>query len=254
MSDYGDEMPPPEAEGLDRPSDNEDALDDTAKEFNDPPGTLPVLNTADVDSDDESLLSEVDEAQFANFDPSAVQVAPDLDTLNKTIKVTKRKRADGDEPRPKKKKEGTREKIKKNRRRADSDDGFSGGEQLDGKRSRKSKSGTDGEKVKKRAVVPEINEDDLTPEERRRRALDRAMDAAIKKSSGKRMKRGDIVSIGTHMLRFPANTIRILKQWPMTRSLRCAIEWSLPHLLMLMQSALENPPLQSSFSYLRLLL
>lgn len=193
MSDYGEEMPPPEAEGLDRPSDNDDALDDTAREFNDPPGAL--LNGVDDDSDDESLLSEVDEAQFADFDPSAVQVAPDLDTLNKAIKVTKRKRADGDEPRPKKKKEGTREKIKKNKRRADSDDGFSGGEQLDGKRSRKYKSGADGEKVKKRVVVPEINEDDLSPEERRRRALDRAMDAAIKKSSGKRIKRGDIVSI-----------------------------------------------------------
>lgn len=49
--------------------------------------------------------------------------------------------------------------------------------------------------MKKRVVVPEINEDDLPPEERRRRALDRAMDAAIKKSSGKRIKRGDIVSI-----------------------------------------------------------
>lgn len=193
MSDYGDKRPPPEAEGLDRPSDNDDALDDTAQEFNNPPGTLPV-NTAD-DSDDESILSEVDEAQFADFDPSAVQVAPDLDTLNKAIKVTKRKRLDGDEPRPKKKKEGTREKIKKNKRRADSDDGFSGGEQLDGKRSRKSKPGADGEKVKKRVVVPEINEDELPPEERRRRALDRAMDAAIKKSSGKRVKRGDIVCV-----------------------------------------------------------
>jgi transcription factor SPN1 len=192
MSDYGDERPPLEAEGLDRPSDNDDALDNTAQEFNDPSGTRSV--NAEDDSDDESLLSEVDEAQFADFDPSAVQVAPDLDTLNKAIKVTKRKRADGDEPRPKKKKEGTREKIKKNKRRADSDDGFSGGEQLDGKRSRKSKPGAEGEKVKKRVVVPEVNEDDLPPEERRRRALDRAMDAAIKKSSGKRVKRGDIVS------------------------------------------------------------
>jgi transcription factor SPN1 len=248
MSDYGDDMPPPEAEGLDRPSDNGDALDDNAKEFNDPPGAL-QRHTEDIDSDDESLLSEVDEAQFANFDPSAVQVAPDLDTLNKTIKVTKRKRADGDEPRPKKKKEATREKIKKNRRRADSDDGFSGGEQLDGKRSRKSKSGADGEKIKKRVIVPEINEDDLTPEERRRRALDRAMDAAIKKSSGRRVKRGDVVSARKRVLRFLAYTCRILKRWPMTRSWKCVIVWSLPHLLMPMLSTPENPPLQSSSYY-----
>ena len=131
MSNSGDEKPPLDAEGLDRPSDNDDQLDDTAEEFNDPPNSLPI-NPAD-DSDDESLLSEVDEAQFADFDPSAVQVAPDFETLQSAIKVSKRKRTDGDESRSKKRKEGTRERIKKNRRRRDSDEGFSGGEQIDGK-------------------------------------------------------------------------------------------------------------------------
>ena len=191
MSDYGDDMPPPEAEGLDRPSDNDDQLDDTAEEFNDPPGTLPI-NVAD-DSDDESLLSEVDEAQFADFDPSAVQVAPDFDTLQSAIKVSKRKRTDGDESRPKKRKEATREKVKKNRRRRDSDDGFSGGEQIDGKRVRKAGLGTEGERVRRKPAEEAIDEEQLPPEERRRRALDRAMDAALKKSSMKRARRGEIV-------------------------------------------------------------
>ena len=194
MSDFGDDMPPPEAEGLDRPSDNEDLLDDTAAEFRDPRSALPG-NTAD-DSDDDSLLSEVDEAQFADFDAAAVQVAPDFETLNRTIKVSKRKRVDGEEPRPKKRKEGTREKIKKNRRRRDSDDGFSGGEEVEGKRSRKTKSGGDGEKARRRPAVEEIDEETLSPEERRRRALDRAMDAAIKKSNTKRIRKGEIVSSG----------------------------------------------------------
>lgn len=190
MSDYGDDRPPADAEGLDRPSDNEDQLNDLDDEFDEPSREAPV--NAD-DSDDESLLSEVDEAQFADFDPTAVQVAPDFDTLNKTIKVKKRKRVDGEESVPKKKKEKTREKTRKNRRRRDSDEGFSGGEEIDGKRSRKSKGG-DGEKRTRPAQI-EVNDEDLTPEERRRRALDRAMDAAVKKSSGKRIRKGEIVSL-----------------------------------------------------------
>ncbi|EXJ92010.1 hypothetical protein A1O3_00560 [Capronia epimyces CBS 606.96] len=187
MSDYGDERPPADAEGLDRPSENEDQLDDLNDEFNDPSKTV---QPDPDDSDDESLLSEVDEAQFADFDPTAVQVAPDFDTLNKAIHVKKRKRTDGEDVTPKKKKERTRERTRNNRRRQDSDDGFSGGEEIDGKRSRKS-TAADGERKPRPARI-EINEDDLTPEERRRRALDRAMDAAVKKSSGKRIRKGEI--------------------------------------------------------------
>jgi transcription factor SPN1 len=191
MSDYGDDHPPADAEGLDRPSENEDQLDDLDNEFDEPSR---AAQAGLDDSDDESLLSEVDEAQFADFDPTAVQVAPDFDTLNKAIKVTKRKRADGEEEAPKKKKERTREKVRKNQRRQDSDEAFSGGEEVDGKRVRKPKG--DGEKRVK-PVRPEINDEDFTPEERRRRALDRAMDAAVKKSSGKRIRKGEIVSLGT---------------------------------------------------------
>jgi transcription factor SPN1 len=186
--DMRQDLPPPEAEGDDRPSDNEDKLNDLSEEFQDPQPPPPT----GLDSDDESLLSEVDEAQFADFDPSAVQVAPDFDTLNKAGKIKKRQRPDGEEA-PKKKKERTREKVKKHRRRRDSDEGFSGGEEIEGKRSRKSKNGGNAERRKPAQI--EINEADLPPEERRRRALDRAMDAAVKKSTMRRVKKGEIVSL-----------------------------------------------------------
>lgn len=192
MSDSGDEQPPPDVGGDDRPSETEDQIDDLDDRF-DEPKTNGGAEDDGGDSDDESLLSEVDEAQFADFDASAVQVAPDFDTLTRSIKVSKRKRVDGEEPEPKKRKEKTREKVKKNRRRHDSDDGFSGGEEVEGKR-RRTGGATNGEK-KPKNVRPEINEDDLTPEERRRRALDRAMDAAVKKSASKRIRKGEIVSI-----------------------------------------------------------
>lgn len=204
MSDYGSNAPPPEALGDDRPSDNEDALDDTSPEFNDPPSNLPgTASMDDLDeSDDDSVLSEVDEAQFADFDATTVQIAPDLETLNKAIKVSKRKRPEGeDAAKPKKRKEGTREKIKKNRRKADSDDGFSMGEEIEGKRARKSKPSTEGTKErKKRPVEDEINDQDLPPEERRRRALDRAMDAALKKSTARRVRKGEIVRSGVRFV------------------------------------------------------
>jgi transcription factor SPN1 len=190
MSDYGSNDPPPDALGDDRPSDNEDALDDTANEFAEPASARPTVDGAD-DSDDESLLSEVDEAQFADFDATAVQVAPDLETLSKHIKASKRKRPEG-EAAPKKKKEG-REKLRRSRKRADSDDGFSGGEEIEGKRARKSKGGDGVPKERRRRVEEDINEEHLTPEERRRRALDRAMDAALKRPSMRRARKGEDV-------------------------------------------------------------
>jgi transcription factor SPN1 len=167
-------------------------VDDTANGASKATSFHPNPATVD-DSDDESLLSEVDEAQFADFDATAVQVAPDLETLSKHIKPSKRKRVEGDIP--KRKKEGRREKIKRSKRREDSDDGFSGGEELEGKRARRSK-GTDGasrEKKRRAPVVEAVNEDHLTPEERRRRALDRAMDAALKRPTARRGRKGYIV-------------------------------------------------------------
>ncbi|KAJ5902100.1 Transcription factor IIS N-terminal [Penicillium taxi] len=71
-------------------------------------------NNDDEISDDESFLSEVDEAQFDNFDPENVDLEDrplpiDEDNL-KLIGRHKRKRADGDEGTSRRKKEGRRPK------------------------------------------------------------------------------------------------------------------------------------------------
>jgi transcription factor SPN1 len=206
--DLKDDMPPPDAMGDDGPLDNEDKLDDTNEEFAEPP-------PAD-DSDDESLLSEVDEAQFADFDPTAVQVAPDLEAL-KAIKAKRRDRT-GEET-VKKKKEKTRERVRRNR--DDSDDGFQLDGEVDGKRSRKSRPGEGGERRKAVSRV-EVDESTLTPAERRKRALDRAMDAAVKKTKTVRRKKGgDIVRLSIYYYA-TTNTIRTSNRWPTKRSKICA--------------------------------
>lgn len=94
---------------------------------------------ADI-SDDESVLSEVDEAQFEDFDPATVdveedrpQLAIDEDNL-KLIGRHKRKRDEdgGEGDRPRRKKEGRREK--KSRRMQDLEEG---GERVRGRDQRR---------------------------------------------------------------------------------------------------------------------
>lgn len=129
-------------------------------------------------SDDDSVLSEIDEEQFDDFDAANIsiderpQIAVDEDTAKLLVRH-KRKR-DGDEAdKPKKKKEGRREKPRRKKR--DEDDNFSGGEEIEGKRQRKKKAiDEDGaprkEKPKARQVLPE-DEEGLDPEERKLRAV-----------------------------------------------------------------------------------
>lgn len=183
MSDYSDpeNMPPPEAEGLDGPMDNEDKLDDTAEAFD---GGLDDDAEKANDSDDESLLSDVDEAMLDTFDENKLEIAPDFEQLRGT-KIKKRKRDENDEGRPKKK-EKTRERAR--RRRGEED--VEAGEPEVGRRR---KAGGGGERKPRERV--EVDEETLSPEERRRRALDRAMDAAVKKSSGIRKRKGEIVRL-----------------------------------------------------------
>ncbi|KAL8773931.1 MAG: hypothetical protein Q9209_001361 [Squamulea sp. 1 TL-2023] len=193
----------PLPEGLNDPGDTNAPL----YQDDDPP-VAPIADpTADMDafSDNDSVLSEVDEAQFEDFDPTniAIEDRPaipvDEDTV-KSLKAHKRKR-DGDDGAAvkKKKKEGRREKPKKKRKDSDDDD-FSGGQEIEGKRKRKTKTITEGgisrkEKIRPRKATPE-DEDALDPEERRRRALDRAMDAAVKNPS-RRRRRGDGIDLTT---------------------------------------------------------
>lgn len=104
-------------------------------------------------SDDESILSEVDEAQFDNFDPENVdvedrpQLAIDEDNL-KLIGRHKRKRTEDGESRPRRK-EGRREKKS---RRADE-----GGDEGGSSRRRERK---------QREDKPEVDEETLDPETR----------------------------------------------------------------------------------------
>ena len=90
--------------------------------------------------------------------------------------VHKRKRTEEEErERKKKKKEGRREKPKKSKKKVGvdgdvDDDDFEGGEEIDGKRARKSKVGADGRPMKniRRARTPPLEDDEnLTPDERK---------------------------------------------------------------------------------------
>lgn len=159
------------------------------EDLQDPPAARIANPTADMDdlSDNDSILSDVDEAQFEDFDPANVAIedrpaiAVDEDNV-RLIGRHKRKR-DGDtadgEGVKKKKKEGKREKPKKLKKKKadDSDDDFSGGQEVEGKRKRKIKAVTEGpggqrkkEKVRVREKTPE-NEDNLDPEERKSRCI-----------------------------------------------------------------------------------
>jgi transcription factor SPN1 len=146
----------------------------------DPTADMEVTGTNEVDKDDddfddnESLLSEVDEAQFEDFNPDAItiedrpQVAVD-DSNVKLLGVHKRKRTEAEieESRKKKRKEKGRERPKKPKKRRDGSEPFSGGEELDGKRSRRKKGdGEKGSSSRAKAPVPdEVDESELTPEE-----------------------------------------------------------------------------------------
>jgi transcription factor SPN1 len=129
-------------------------------------------------ADDESELEELDEAQFEEFDPANLNIPDKPVAVDETnvglLGVHKRKRTEEEErERKKKRKEGRREKPKRKKVRAggddDVDDEFVGGEEIEGKRARKSKVGPDGRPVKSsrrpRSPVME-DEENLTPDER----------------------------------------------------------------------------------------
>ncbi|KAJ5883674.1 Transcription factor iws1 [Penicillium subrubescens] len=133
-------------------------------------------------SDDESILSEVDEAQFEDFNPENVDVEdrPQLAIDEENLKLIgrhKRKRADDGEGRSRRK-EGRREK--KSRRAQDEDEGE------DGSRRKERK---------KKEASPDTDEETLDPETRRRRALDRAMDEAIRKPGKRRSRKQDGIDL-----------------------------------------------------------
>ncbi|KAM5444090.1 Transcription factor iws1 [Microsporum ferrugineum] len=159
---------------------------------------------ADI-SDDESVLSDVDEAQFEDFDPANVAIddRPALAIDEENLKLVgrhKRRRTeeDGDGQTKKKKKEGRRDK--KSHRKKQGSEEFSGGEEMDGKRRRKRREGG-GERAprqSKKQAEEEIDEESLDPATRRRRALDRMMDEALKKPSKRRFKKADGIDLADY--------------------------------------------------------
>lgn len=181
----------PGIEDDDRPNApiSDPTADVDAFEDDEAPETVEAMNDAaddgdsaakdDDDDDDgeESELEELDETQFQDFDPSALNI-PDKpvvvdDTNVGLLGVHKRKRTEEEErERKRKRKEGRREKPKRSKKTGDEDD-FEGGEEIDGKRARKSKIGADGRPAKarsRRTPTPE-DEDSLTAEERKLSAL-----------------------------------------------------------------------------------
>lgn len=184
--------------------------DGQEKEFED--------EVAAADSDrDSDALSEIDENEFEDYDPETANIASgpvDIDEdAARTLKVSKRKKAEG----PKKPKEGRREKKRRDR---DDDVTMDDGGDDDGEKTqRRRRGGGDGGERAPRAKEPTPepeNEDNLSPEEKRKRAIDRALDAAIKKggSSTKRRKKDEIVSCNTAN-EIWTDTDRSLRIWKM---------------------------------------
>ncbi|KAL2813656.1 hypothetical protein BJX63DRAFT_209628 [Aspergillus granulosus] len=142
------------------------------------------LNEHDlVGSDDESILSEVDEAQFEDFDPENVDIEdrPQLDIDEENLKLIgrhKRKRTGDEEGQSRRKKEGRRKKSRRQREEEEGSDG-------------------EGAARKRRSKKVEVEEDDetLDPATRRRRALDRAMDEALKKPTKRRFRKADGIDL-----------------------------------------------------------
>lgn len=156
-------------------SDSENALSPDLEPVDDNEVEKPVNDdeaAADASDDDdlESLLSEVDEAQFDDFDPTtgalADRQAIPVDESNvRLLGVHKRKRGEGGEDgevRRKKKREGKREKPTRSRQRRDGSEPFSGGEEIQGKRNRKA-----GEGSGRKKASQQVDEESLTPEESR---------------------------------------------------------------------------------------
>ena len=175
MSSDADSNPPtPLSEAGNDPGDTTAPLYED-KDAPTPPAANPTRDIDDL-SDNDSVLSDVDEAQFEDFDPANIDIdeRPSIAVDEDNVRLLgrhKRKR-DGDsaerEVTKKKKKEGRREKPKKSRKKADDDDAFSGGEELEGRTRGKGKKQRDGVRSDKpskpRQPSPEEDEN-LDPEE-----------------------------------------------------------------------------------------
>ncbi|KAI7972833.1 hypothetical protein EIK77_003979 [Talaromyces pinophilus] len=145
--------PEPQAES---PAVDRDELQAELDDLNDNGGDDAAAAADDAGlSDDESVLSEVDEAQFEDFNPDDVDIedrpALDVDAENlKLIGRHKRKRRDDEDGEPRRTREGRREKKKRAQKDSDVDSG-------DGKAVRR--------KAKARREATPEDDETLSPEE-----------------------------------------------------------------------------------------
>ncbi|KAF5007584.1 hypothetical protein FDECE_6092 [Fusarium decemcellulare] len=166
---------------------NEPVDDGQEKEYED------AIAAGDSDRDSDAL-SEVDEDELEDYNPETANIEDrpvDIDEdVARTLKAVKRKRTEGEVT----KKPTERRRDKKRRDRDDDvamDDADDGG-----KKSRRSRRTGDGQRSRAKPSTPEPEkEEHLTPEERRKRAIDRALDAAIKKPSGPKRRKKDEIDL-----------------------------------------------------------
>lgn len=194
-----------------------DAVDDgQEQEFQD--------EVAAAGSDRESdALSEIDENEFEDYDPETANIEDrpvDIDEdIARTLKATKRKRVAGDAP--KKPREGRREKKRRDR---DDDVAMEDGSEVDGKAPRRARRTGEGERRRTKPEAPEPeNEEELSPEERRKRAIDRALDAAIKKGGTSKRRRKDEIVRQVYM-----EAVRAFKLTKYCRTWKMRLMSSLP--------------------------
>ena len=148
---------------------------------------------AEVEADrDSDILSEINEDELEDYDPETANIEDrpvDIDEdIARTLKASKRKRVVGETPR--KPREGRREKKRRDR---DDDVPMDDTSEGDGKATRRARRAAgEGDRRRAKPATPEPeNEETLSPEERRKRAIDRALDAAIKKGGTKPRRRKD---------------------------------------------------------------
>lgn len=153
-------------------TDAEGGIEGDGVESNEANGVTDTPAADDNDSDNESVLSEVDEAQFEDFDPAAIAIeerpAIAIDETNVgLLGQHKKKRTEDDISRDGKKKKKKKRERGTRRGVVDDDEDFVGGEEIEGKRRRRADDGGERrERAKVRQRTPERDED-LTPEERK---------------------------------------------------------------------------------------
>jgi transcription factor SPN1 len=209
----------------------------------------------EISDKDSDVLSDIDENQFNDYDDTAAYIEDrpvEIDEdVAKSLKASKRKRADGD----------TIKKPKENRRarkRARNEDGDFSADGAEGAEGRSRKSRADGEPptANKEAPSPDENDENLTPEERRRRAIGRAIDAAVKNPVKRRRKKdeevcrlGRLDGFGTHRIRWALLTLSKLRIWKMrltSRSPRSRSAWNKPVLQTTMRARKASLPSTNS--------